>query len=148
MKSDDKKKMYDILGIKSVYMEEMCKRYERTDSEKKTIKEIKEIMSSKEKFLNSVDSVMFVFRKIVGASCCVNCLDDFATYKAEIDSELEHFYEGYKAREYDNFKIDSVEKEKDDFWHNCTYRVEMHKKYDGYTLYATMILNVRTWKNK
>ena len=40
MKSDDKKKMYDILGIKSVYMEEMCKRYERTDSEKKEIKEI------------------------------------------------------------------------------------------------------------
>lgn len=57
MESDDKKKMYDILGIKSVIMEEM---YERTDSEKKTIKEIKEIMSSEEKFLNSVDSVVFV----------------------------------------------------------------------------------------
>lgn len=26
MKSDDKKKMYDILGIKSVYMEELLKR--------------------------------------------------------------------------------------------------------------------------
>ena len=47
MKSDDKKKMYDILGIKSVYLEEMYKRYEMPDSEKKEIKEIKEILSSK-----------------------------------------------------------------------------------------------------
>ena len=43
--------MYDILGIKSVYMEEMYKRYEMADSEKKEIKEIKEIFSSKSKFL-------------------------------------------------------------------------------------------------
>lgn len=64
--------MYDILGIKSVIMEEMC---ERTDSEKKEIREIKEIMSSKEKFLNSVDSVVFVFKKIVGDSGNVNYLD-------------------------------------------------------------------------
>lgn len=41
------KKMYDILGIKSVIMEEMC---ERTDSEKKEIREIREIFSDKSKF--------------------------------------------------------------------------------------------------
>lgn len=53
MKSDDKKKMYDISGIKDVYFEEM---YERTDSdkadsEKKEIREIREIFSDKSKFL-------------------------------------------------------------------------------------------------
>lgn len=138
MKSDDKKKMYDNLRIKDVYFEEMCEKTEKADLE-----EIREIFSSKSKFLDSVFGVQFMYDKIVGASCYVNCLDDFATYEAEIDSELEHFYEGYKARGYDNFKIDSVKKEEDDFWHNCTYRVEMHKRYDGYTLYVTMILDVR-----
>lgn len=144
MKSDDKKKMYDILGIKDVYFEEM---YEKTDSEEKEIKEIKEILSSKSKFLSSVFEVQFVYRKIVGDSGYVNYLDDFASYEAAIDSELEHFYFAYKARGYDNFEIDSVKKE-DGFWNDCTCRMEMHKKYDGYTLYATMVLNVREWKSK
>lgn len=138
--------MYDILGIKSVYMEEMCKRYEMADSEKKEIKEIKEILSSKSKFLDSVSGLQFMYRKIVGDSGYVNYLDGFASYEAAIDSEFEHFYFAYKAMGYDNFEIDSVEKE-EYMWTN-TYSVEMHKKYDGYTLYATMILNTRTWKSK
>ena len=142
MKSDDKKKMYDILGIKSVYMEEMCKRYEMADSEKKEIKEIKEIFSSKSEFLGSVYGVQFVFRKIVGDSGNVNCLD-LGNFEAVDNCELDYFYNEYKTRGYDNFEIDSVEKE-DELWNNCTYSVEMHKKYDGYTLYATMILNTRT----
>lgn len=143
MESDDKK-IYDNLGIKSVIMEEM---YEKTDEEKKAFKEIKEILSSKSKFLNSVFGLRFEYRKIVGDSGYVNYLDGFASYEAAIDSELEHFYFAYKARGYDNFEIDSVEKE-DGFWNDCTYRIEMYKKYDGYTLYATMILNVRGWKSK
>lgn len=141
MKSDDKKKMYDISGIKSVYMEEMCKRYEMADSEKKEIKEIKEIFSSKSKFLDSVFGVQFVFRKIVGNSGYVNYLDGFVSYETETDSEIERFYFAYKAKGYDNFEIDSVEKE-EYMWAN-TYRVEMHKKYDGYTLYATMVLDTK-----
>jgi hypothetical protein len=141
MKSDDKKKMYDILGIKDVYFEEMCKRYEMADSEKKEIKEIKEIMSSRNKFLNSVGSVVFVFRKIVGDSGYVNYLDDFVSYETETDSELERFYFAYKARGYDNFEIDSIEKE--EYMYGNTYSVEMHKKYDGYILYATMVLDTR-----
>lgn len=141
MKSDDKKKMYDISGIKSVYMEEMCKRYEMADSEKKEIKEIKEILSSKSKFLDSVFGVQFMYDKIVGDSGYVNYIDGLAIYGAESDSELDYFYFVYKSRGYDNFEIDSVEKE-DDMW-GSTYRVEMHRKYDGYTLYATMVLNVR-----
>ena len=141
MKSDDKKKMYDISGIKSVYMEEMCKRYEMADSEKKEIKEIKEIFSSKSEFLGSVYGVQFVFRKIVGDSGNVNCLD-LGNFEAVDNCELDYFYNEYKTRGYDNFEIDSVEKE-EYMWVN-TYRVEMHKKYDGYTLYATMVLNVRT----
>ena len=146
MKSDDKKKMYDILGIKSVYMEEMCKRYEMADSEKKEIKEIKEILSSKSKFLDSVFGVQFVFRKIVGDSGNVNCLD-LGNFEAVDNYELDYFYNEYKTRGYDNFEIDSVEKE-DSIWGKGTYCVEMHKKYDGYILYATMILNTRTWKSK
>ena len=138
MKSDDKKKMYDILGIKSVHMEEMYKRYEMHDLEKKEIKEIKEIMSSRNKFLNSVGSVVFVFRKIVGDSGYVNYLDDFVSYETETDSELERFYFAYKARGYDNFEIDSIEKE--EYMYGNTYSVEMHKKYDGYTLYVNMTL--------
>lgn len=141
MKSDDEKKMYDISGIKSVYMEEMCKRYEMADSEKKEIKEIKEILSSKSKFLDSVLGVQFMYDKIVGDSGYVNYIDGLAIYGAESDSELDYFYFVYKSRGYDNFEIDSVEKE-EYMWAN-TYRVEMHKKYDGYTLYATMVLNVR-----
>lgn len=141
MKSDDKKKMYDILGIKSVHMEEMYKRYEMHDLEKKEIKEIKEIMSSRNKFLNSVGSVVFVFRKIVGDSGYVNYLDDFVSYETETDSELERFYFAYKARGYDNFEIDSIEKE--EYMYGNTYSVEMHKKYDGYILYATMVLDTR-----
>ena len=143
MESNDKK-IYDNLGIKSVIMEEMC---ERTDEEKKAIKEIKEILSSKSKFLSSVFGLRFEYSKIVGDSGYVNYLDGFASYEAEIDSELEHFYFAYKVRGYGNFYIDSVEKE-DGFWNDCTYFVEMHKKYDGYTLYATMVLNVRGWKSK
>lgn len=149
MKSDDKKKMYDILGIKSVIMEEM---YERTnsdkaDSEKKEIREIREIFSDKSKFLGSVFNVQFVFRKIVGNSGYVNYLDGFASYETETDSEIERFYFAYKAKGYDNFEIDSVEKD-DSIWGKVTYCVEMHKKYDGYTLYATMVLDTRTWKSK
>ena len=146
MESNDKK-IYDNLGIKSVIMEEMYKRYEMHDSEKKEIKEIKEILSSKSKFLSSVFGLRFVYRKIVGDSGYVNYLDGFASYEAAIDSELEHFYFAYKARGYDNFEIDSVEKD-DSIWGKSTYYVEMHKKYDGYILYATMILNTRTWKSK
>lgn len=141
MKSDDKKKMYDISGIKSVYMEEMCKRYEMADSEKKEIKEIKEIFSDKSKFLESVSDVKFAYSKIVSDSGYVNYIDGLAIYGAESDSELDYFYFVYKSRGYDNFEIDSVEKE-EYMWAN-TYRVEMHKKYDGYILYATMVLNVR-----
>lgn len=144
MKSDDEKKMYDNLGIKGVYFEEMCEKTdsEKADSEKKEIREIKEIFSSKSEFLSSILSVHFVFRKIVGDSGYVNDIDGFASYEADNDSELDNFYFVYKVRGYDNFEIDSVEKE-DFIWSNCTYRVEMHRKYDGYTLYATMILNVR-----
>lgn len=142
MESNDKK-IYDNLGIKSVIMEEM---YEKTDEEKKAIKEIKEIMSSGNKFLNSVGSVVFVYRKIVGDSGYVNYIDGLAIYGAESDSELDYFYFVYKSRGYDNFEIDSVEKE--EYMYGNTYSVEMHKKYDGYTLYATMVLNVREWKSK
>lgn len=109
---------------------------------KSDIERIKEIFSSKREFLGSVFGVRFVYRRIVGDSGYVNYLDVLANYEAETDSELEHFYFAYKARGYDNFKIDSIEKD-DCIWGKCTYSVEMHRKYDGYTLYATMILNVR-----
>lgn len=115
MKSDDKKKMYDILGIKSVIMEEMCERTdsEKADSEKKEIREVKEIFSSKSKFLGSVFGVQFMYDKIVGDSGYVNYIDGLAIYGAESDSELDYFYFVCKSRGYDNFEIDSVEKEDD-----------------------------------
>lgn len=148
MKNDDEKKMYDNLRIKGVYFEEM---YEKTDSdkadsEKKEIRQIREIFSSKSKFLGSVFSMQFMYDKIVGDSGYVNYIDGLAIYRAESDSDLDYFYFVCKSRGYDNFVIDSVEKEDDMLWN--TYRVEMHKRYDGYTLYATMVLNVRTWKSK
>lgn len=138
MESNDKK-IYD-LGIESVTMEET---HERTDDEeKKDIEKIKEILSSKSKFLSSVFGVQFAYGKIVSDSGYVNYLDGFASYEAAIDSELDYFYNEYKTRGYDNFEIDSVEKD-DSIWGKCTYCVEMHKKYDGYTLYATMVLYAR-----
>lgn len=114
---------------------------------KSDIEEIKEILSSKSKFLGSVFGVQFMYDKIVSDSGYVNYIDGFANYEADNDSELDNFYFVYKVRGYDNFEIDSVEKD-DSIWGNCTYNVEMHKKYDGYTLYATMILNTMTWKSK
>ena len=68
MKNDDEKKMYDNLGIKGVYFEEM---YEKTDSdkadsEKKEIRQIRKIFSSKSKFLGSVFSMQLMYDKIVG----------------------------------------------------------------------------------
>lgn len=133
--------------IRSVIMEEMCEKTEKADSEKKEIREIKEILSSKSKFLGSVFDVKFAYNKIVSDSGYVNYIDGFANNEADNDSELDKFYFVYKVRGYDNFEIDSVEKN-DCIWGKCIYSVEMHRKYDGYTLYATMILNVRTWKNK
>ena len=101
--------MYDILGIKDVYFEEM---YERTDSdkadsEKKEIKEIREIFSDKSKFLGSVFDVKFAYSKIVSDSGYVNYIDGFANYEADNDSELDNFYFVYKVRGYDNFEEDS-----------------------------------------
>ena len=149
MKNDDEKKMYDNLGIKGAYFEEM---YEKTDSdkadsEKKEIREIREIFSSKSKFLGSVFSMQFMYDKIVGDSGYVNYIDGLAIYEAYNDSELDNFYFVYRMRGYDNFEIDSIEKD-NYIWGSFAYRVEMHKRYDGYTLYATMVLNVRTWKSK
>lgn len=42
---------------------------------KSDIEKVKEIMSSRNKFLNNVDSVVFVFREIVGDSGHVNYLN-------------------------------------------------------------------------
>lgn len=106
------------------------------------IEKVKEIFSDKSKFLESVFDVKFAYNKIVGDSGYVNYIDGFANYEADNDSELDNFYFVYKVRGYGNFEIDSVKKN-DCIWCKCIYSVEMHRKYDGYTLYATMILNVR-----
>lgn len=106
------------------------------------IEKVKEIFSDKSKFLESVFDVKFAYNKIVGDSGYVNYIDGFANYEADNDSELDNFYFVYKVRGYGNFEIDSVKKN-DCIWGKCIYSVEMHRKYDGYTLYATMILNVR-----
>lgn len=132
------KKIHD-LGIESVTMEET---HERTDDEeKKDIEKIKEIFSSKSKFLSSVFGVQFAYGKIVSDSGYVNYLD-LGNFEAGDNCELDYFYNEYKTRGYDNFEIDSVEKD-DSIWGKDIYCVEMHKKYDGYTLYATMVLYAR-----
>lgn len=108
---------------------------------KSDIERIKEIMSSRNKFLNSVDSVVFVFRKIVSDTGYVNWLD-FGSFEAENDNELRYFYDAYKVREYDNFEILSANRTDYLKRGNYRYRIEICKKYDGYTLYAVMILNL------
>lgn len=105
------------------------------------IERVDEILSNKEKFLENVWSAEFNFRKIVGDSGYVNLIE-FPIYVANDEGEREHFYDIYKTRGYDNFEIDSIEKD-DSMWGKCTYCVEMHKKYEGYTLYATMVLYAR-----
>lgn len=80
--------------MKNVIFEEM---YEKTDSdkansEKKEIREIREIFSSKSKFLGSVFSMQFMYDKIVGDSGYVNYIDGLAIYEACNDSELDNFY--------------------------------------------------------
>lgn len=108
----------------------------KSDDEK-----VKEIMSSRNEFLNSVDSVVFIFRKIVSDSGHVNYLN-FGNFEAENDNELRYFYDEYKTRGYDNFEI-KIANRMDYMGRNYRYRVEMCKKYDGYTLYVVMILGVK-----
>lgn len=75
--------------------------------------------------------MQFMYDKIVCDSGYVNYIDGLAIYEAYNDSELDNFYFVYRMRGYDNFEIDSVEKD-NYIWGSFTYRVEMHKRYELY----------------
>lgn len=88
---------------------------------------VKEIMSSKEKFLENVSDVEFVFKGYF-EDMNPQHLAIFRTCSAHTEWELEDFYSMYRFKEYDNFEIKHVVEM------SCLrkkYWVEMYKKSDA-----------------
>ena len=97
------------------------------NSSNKDIDFVKEIMSSKWKFLRNVSDVEFVF-KCYSKSMNPKNLVLFHCYSKHTDEELEDFYYDYKIRDYDDMEIKHVVEV------SCLrkkYWVEMYKKSDA-----------------
>lgn len=112
------------------------------------VEKIREIFSSKENFLKYVWGVEFNFRKIMDDAGNSNWIE-FPMYVAEDEGEIGYFYDIYETREYDKFEIDYVDN--GNYKDSHKYWVKMHKNYNGYTLYAEMMLwlnYVKEDKNK
>ena len=104
----------------------------------KDIKIIEEILSSKEKFLENVWSVELE----LGWTVISSQFTKTERYFASTYDGLGDFYNRYKSRICDRLKLEIRNVEQVDVAFNHGYRVEMYKKYDGYTLYAVMILGM------
>lgn len=97
------------------------------DSNNKNIDFVKEIMSSRKKFLENVSDVEFVFKGYAG-DMNPKHLTLFATYSIHDLAELNDFYSTYKIHEYENMEIKHVVEV------SCLrkkYWVEMYKKSDA-----------------
>lgn len=105
----------------------------------KDIEKIKEIFSSKEKFLENVSDVEFVL-KCYSKNMNPRNLVLFDCYSEHTDEELENFYCDYKINDYDDMEIKRVVESN----HlQGRYWVKMYKECDdGYILYAEMMLDV------
>lgn len=104
----------------------------------KDIERVKEILSSKEKFLENIWGVEFKLVMTVINSQFIKT----ERYSAYTYNELGEFYDRYKSRICDKLKLEIRYVEQVDVAFNHGYRVEMYKKCNGYTLYAVMILGM------
>ena len=108
---------------------------------------IKEIMSSKEKFLENVSSVEFGFKYYLNNDMNPKDLVVFTTYSAHNSAELKDFYDMYEFKEYNNLKIKCVEEVSSVSSLRKKYWVKMYKKHDSilckdvsYIFYVEMLL--------
>lgn len=104
----------------------------------KKIEKIKEIFSSKEKFLENVSDIEFTFKRVADN---VDKMDgninmiEFMSYSAHDEKELGNFYDIFRIRGYYDLEIKSVENLlQHEYW------VYMYKKYYEYVFYAQIVL--------
>ena len=105
---------------------------------KNICEEVLDIMSSRDKFINNVGAVEFLFKKYAKPAVIAKNLVDYATYSAHSERELEDFYDAFRLRGYGGLKIMRVVK-LNNKW-KMGYYVELAKDYDDFSLYAEMVL--------
>ena len=105
---------------------------------KNICEEVLDIMSSRDKFINNVGAVEFLIKKYAKPAVIAKNLVDYATYSAHSERELEDFYDAFRLRGYGGLKIMRVVK-LNNKW-KMGYYVELAKDYDGFSLYAEMVL--------
>ena len=101
--------------------------------------EVLDILSSRDKFINNVGAVEFLFKKYAKPAIISKNLVDYATYSAHSERELEDFYDEFRLRGYGGLKIMRVVK-LNNKW-KMGYYVELAKDYDDFSLYAEMVLD-------
>lgn len=104
----------------------------------KDIERVEEILSSKEKFLENVSDVEFVF-KCYSKNMNPKNLVFFKTYSTYNLAELGEFYDMYEFKEYGSREIKRVVKLN---YLRKRYWVEMYEECDGYISYAEMMLDL------
>ena len=104
----------------------------------KDIERVEEILSSKEKFLENVSDVEFVF-KCYSKNINPKNLVLFYSYSASEDEELEDFYDDYELKGYGDMEIKRVVELN---YLRKRYWVEMYEECDGYIFYAEMMLDL------
>lgn len=104
----------------------------------KDIERVEEILSSKEKFLENVSDVEFVF-KCYSKNINPKNLVLFYSYSASEDEELEDFYDDYELKGYGDMEIKHVVELN---YLRKRYWVEMYEECDGYISYAEMMLDL------
>mgnify|MGYP007042644168 CR=1 FL=1 len=92
---------------------------------------IKEIMSSKEKFLENVSSVEFGFKYYLNNDMNPKDLVVFTTYSAHNSAELKDFYDNYELKYWGDMEIKCVEEVSSVSSLRKKYWVEMYKKSDA-----------------
>lgn len=102
------------------------------------VEKVREIMSSKEKFLENVSNVEFVFKRYSKNMNPKN-LVLFHRYSASEDKELEDFYDDYELKDYGDMEIKSVVELS---YLRKRYLVEMYEECDDYISYAEMMLDL------
>ena len=104
----------------------------------KDIERVEEILSSKEKFLENVSDVEFVF-KCYSKNMNPKNLVLFYSHSASEDDELEDLYDDYELKGYGDMEIKRVVELN---YLRKRYWVEMYEECDGYISYAEMMLDL------
>lgn len=107
------------------------------------IEKVKEIMSSKEKFIKNVCNVSFTFKKFINNVIHNMELIEFISYNAQNFHDLKELYDLYKSIGCDKLEIKSVAKADGEMFE---YSIVLYKKNDitDYIVYVEMLLGTYT----